>query len=347
MSTYLLQYDFNGSNRVTNISTSSENTSVQHVVSPLTAGKQYNFMVITVFKEVNSTGDSILAETVPTKVPLVNVTERSLTSITLEWENVDKGWSYALQINDSDKVVIKDESSYIVSHSVTSLQPGTAYKFSVITMFHKHNSTAYEGLTVTAIDCTSVTWHVTNSSIQGMVEGLFSNATASNVSQTHVSPGGRNVSFTGLYPGATYEVSLVYERYEQCRHSLTISPPDLQARCDYMASGYSVLIVWNKPDGVWTEIEVNVTGKTYTVSEKGEQQISISGFLPAKTYEVSIGSLSGTVRSYEPYVFSCSTDPRGEFEMNILLCGNSISVCFLMLNCNNIFSSLCPVWHCL
>lgn len=75
---------------------------------------------------------------------------------------------------------------------------------------------------ISAIDCASVAWHVSNSSIQGMVEGLFSNATASNGSQTHVSLGGNNVSFTGLYPGATYEVSLVYETYQQCRHKLTV-----------------------------------------------------------------------------------------------------------------------------
>lgn len=58
-----------------------------------------------------------------------------------------------------------------------------------------------------------------------MVQGLFSNATAT-YKEIHVSPGGSNVSFTDLYPGATYEVSLVYERnstrFDQCRHSLTI-----------------------------------------------------------------------------------------------------------------------------
>lgn len=72
-----------------------------------------------------------------------------------------------------------------------------------------------------------VNWHVTDSSIQGKVEGLFSNATATNESQTHVSTGGSNVSFTGLYPGATYKISLVYEKdstfFSQCDHQLTIS----------------------------------------------------------------------------------------------------------------------------
>lgn len=83
---------------------------------------------------------------------------------------------------------------------------------------------------ISEIDCTAVNWRVTNSSIQGTVEGLFSNATASNVAATdgliHVSSGGGNVSFTGLVPGATYQVLLVYETqnrpFNQCEHNLTI-----------------------------------------------------------------------------------------------------------------------------
>lgn len=89
-------------------------------------------------------------------------------------------------------------------------------------------------------------------------------------------------------------------------------PPNLIAHCEYREAGYSIFIAWNKPDGVWTAVEVNVTGKTHHVTEKGKQHTEISGFLPAKTYEVSVTSLSGTLRSYEPFVFLCSTDPRGE-----------------------------------
>lgn len=57
-----------------------------------------------------------------------------------------------------------------------------------------------------------------------MVKGLFSKATATNGSEVkHVSPGGSNVSFTGLYSGATYMVLLEYEHnYRQCDHILTI-----------------------------------------------------------------------------------------------------------------------------
>lgn len=55
-----------------------------------------------------------------------------------------------------------------------------------------------------------------------------------------------------------------------------------------------------------------MTGKTYIVDTAETQDIKIAGFQPAKTYEVSLASLSGTVRTRKPYVFQCRTDPRGE-----------------------------------
>lgn len=55
-----------------------------------------------------------------------------------------------------------------------------------------------------------------------------------------------------------------------------------------------------------------MTGQTHLVPEDGKQHVEISGFHPARTYAVSLSSLSGTERSYEPFVFLCSTDPRGK-----------------------------------
>lgn len=85
-------------------------------------------------------------------------------------------------------------------------------------------------LLVTGIDCAAGTWNVTNSSIHGEAEGLFTFATASNVSHDSLPQRQNNLSFTNLYPGATYEVALFYERqskvFEQCRHQLTI--------CEYL-----------------------------------------------------------------------------------------------------------------
>lgn len=86
-------------------------------------------------------------------------------------------------------------------------------------------------LHVTEIDCADGTWNVTNSSIHGEVEGLFTSATTSNISQDSHTSRSKNLSFTDLYPGATYEVVLLYENHsqvlEQCRHQLTI--------CEYLS----------------------------------------------------------------------------------------------------------------
>ncbi|XP_076743975.1 receptor-type tyrosine-protein phosphatase eta-like [Maylandia zebra] len=295
------------------------NSEKEYRVLNLTSGTRYNFTLFTVFGNVRSSGVNCIAVTVPPVVPWVSVTERFANSITLEWENMNKAWRYELQINGGVSDSVSDVSSDTIRKVVTSLQPGSQYDFSLTTVFAGLRSTPYTNFTVTAIDCASADWKVTNSSIKAKIEGLFSTATARNGSNVHVSDGRENVSFTGLYPGATYNISLVYEKssrvFLQCEHKLTILPPNLNAHCEYWAAGYSVLIKWTVPEGEWTNAEVNVAGKTHTVASP-ETEIIIDGFQPAKKYKVSVTSLSG-VRSSEPHVFYCQTDPRGSFVLRL------------------------------
>ena len=71
-------------------------------------------------------------------------------------------------------------------------------------------------------------------------------------------------------------------------------------------------------------MEVNVTGTTYNKEHNDEtQSIEIAGFLPARTYEVSLALMSGNVRGPTPHVFQCLTDPRGESNEYI----NYLGVC--------------------
>ncbi|KAJ4940966.1 hypothetical protein JOQ06_027254 [Pogonophryne albipinna] len=289
---------------------------VKYVISNLTTGTKYNVSLLTVFENVKSTGVNDFADTVPSTVDSVHVTERSVTNITLMWQRMKNDWDYRLEMNGENRTILQSRTMDEVSHSIPNLEPGTEYPFRVITLFSGLSSIAYEGFTVTGIDCANGNWHVTTSSIQGTVRGLFSSAQASNTStQINGSTGNSRVSFSGLYPGATYNVTLQYEKndttFEQCRHTVTIVPPYLRSSCEYSAAGYSMSIIWNKPEGIWTSVEVNVTGKTPKKLEHGEQSLDISGFLPARKYEVSIASVSGDVRSDEPLVFSCLTDPRG------------------------------------
>ncbi|XP_008281521.1 receptor-type tyrosine-protein phosphatase H isoform X1 [Stegastes partitus] len=336
---YTLQYNDNGKPIVENIDASSQGASVEYVVSPLSSGTKYNFTLFTVFEGVSSTEHTFDAVTVPPMVSSVRVTDRSVTNVTLLWDNVNPDWEYLLEMNGRNETLTPDQSSNVISHSVTSLEPGAEHAFSLITVFSGLNSAAFKGSTVTAIDCASVKWHVTDSSIQGTVEGLFTSATATYNSQTYVSPGGRDVSFTGLVSGATYGISLEYETspepLNQCRHNIIVLPSPLsRADCNYWASGYSVQIVWRSPTGVWTLVEVNVIGETHTVhnDDNDEQEIIISGFQPAKTYQVSLNVLSGDVRSSKPFVFQCSTDPRG------VIAGSVVAVLlFCILVCVALF----------
>ncbi|XP_077407717.1 receptor-type tyrosine-protein phosphatase H-like [Vanacampus margaritifer] len=309
-STYILQHG----NHSTHVEgKNSKSTSVTHKVPSLAAGTKYNFTLITVFENITSTGFAFDAATAPSMVAAVHVTERSETSATLVWETTNPNWSYLLHI-DGQNVTVAPNGSSNVSRLLI-LQPGMDYPFTVVTLFSGLASAAYKGFFVTAINCGNVTWRVTTSSIQGTVAGLFTNATASNGSSPHVSPEGQNVSFSGLYPGATYNVRLEYRtnsaHFLQCQLKLTTIPPDLTAHCEYWDSGYSVFIVWDTPDGIWTAVEVNVSGQMHTVSGMEQGQIKIGGFQPARTYEVSLSALSATARKSEPYVFLCSTDPRG------------------------------------
>ncbi|PWA21894.1 hypothetical protein CCH79_00015570, partial [Gambusia affinis] len=167
------------------------------------------------------------------------------------------------------------------------------------------------------INCIAVSWSVTNSSIQGTVEGLFSRATASNGSETVKSPEGKNVTFSNLHPGATYNISLLYETsnepYLQCSIKIPIIPPSLAPLCSYWGSGYSALIKWAEPDGVWTTAELNINGKNFTLTPN-QNRLTVDGLQPAKTYKVSVISKLETKSdplTSEPSIFFCSTDNRG------------------------------------
>ncbi|XP_043959329.1 receptor-type tyrosine-protein phosphatase H-like isoform X8 [Gambusia affinis] len=314
-STYKLKYEGNG----VSVTKEINNTDlvVQHVVSDLTAGTKYNLILFTEANGVNSSGFSFSAATVPLSVKSVRVSERLVDRVTLQWENPDQAWKYNLSINDTNASITQQETRNVVSYLISNLKPGTMYQFRVITVFSGLNSAAFVGDTVTQINCIAVSWSVTNSSIQGTVEGLFSRATASNGSETVESPEGKNVTFSNLHPGATYNISLQYETstepYLQCSIKIPIIPPSLAPLCSYWGSGYSALIKWDKPDGVWTTAELNINRKNFTLTPN-ENRLTVDGLQPAKTYKVSVISKLETKSdplTSEPSIFFCSTDNRG------------------------------------
>uniref|UniRef100_A0A3Q1ASY7 protein-tyrosine-phosphatase n=1 Tax=Amphiprion ocellaris TaxID=80972 RepID=A0A3Q1ASY7_AMPOC len=322
------------------ITVTSSEEFVTHTVSGLTSGTRYEFRLFTVFENVTSSGVNHTAVTAPDNVGEVKVVNQNETSITLKWDKVKDISVYILQYDENGKPRVENIDALpldaSVEYEVYPLTAGTKYNFTLITVFEGVNSTGYNFTAVTAIDCASVEWHVTTSSIQGTVEGLFTIATATYNSQTLDSSGSRDVSFTGLVSGATYELSLKYEILRdplQCRHNITVFPsPPSSAHCEYYAAGYSAYVFWNKPDGVWTTVEVNVIGKYYEVDDSEEQNIIIQGLQPARSYQVSLNSVSGHERRSNSIVFQCSTDPRG------VIAGSVIAVLlFCVLVCLAVF----------
>ncbi|XP_054914099.1 receptor-type tyrosine-protein phosphatase H-like [Poeciliopsis prolifica] len=316
ISTYKLQYEENGVPVIKDIN--NTDAVVQYVVPGLTAGTQYSFTVFTEANGVNSSGFLFSSATVPLSVTSVRVSERLVDRVTLEWENPNEAWKHILSVNDTNaSITQKTTRTNVVSYRISNLQPGTMYQFSVITEFSGLKSSAYTDHTLTQIDCSAVSWSVTNSSSQGTVEGLFSKASASNGSETLISPEGKNVKFSGLFPGATYQISLQYQTssqlYPQCSIKIPIIPPSVAPACSYWGSGYSALVKWDEPVGVWTAAELNINGKTLTF-HPNDNELIVNGLQPAKTYKVSVISKLETeadpLRS-EPFVFICSTDNRG------------------------------------
>ncbi|CAJ1087236.1 receptor-type tyrosine-protein phosphatase H-like isoform X1 [Xyrichtys novacula] len=317
----ILNYELEFDGNVTNITAPKEHQQVTTTVPKLESGTKYTFRVFALFENVRSSGRNLVAATVPLKVTSVKVTRRSVRAVTLEWTSLRRDWSYSLHINgESYKPSV---FGGVVECVVRSLDPGTVYPFSVTTTFFGHSSEAYEDFTVTTIHCASGDWQVTNSTITGMINGEFTNATASNKSETHTSTGSGNVSFTGLYPGETYEVELVLEKdsrsFNQCDDTFTITtiPPVVEAYCEYSGSGYSALIGWNEPPGIWDSMKVVMSGEIRTIPSDMDPTVIIFGFQPAKTYKVHVTTRSRERQSPE-FVFSCSTDPRGVIARSVI-----------------------------
>ncbi|RVE59552.1 hypothetical protein OJAV_G00190000 [Oryzias javanicus] len=298
---------------------------ITHVVRGLSPGTEYEFRLFTVFKYARSRGNDITAVTVPPRVDAVTVTERTENSILLQWESPNKNWGYKVLRNGSDV------AANSTSATVTDLLPGTKYVLSVITQFSGLSSSAVDKITVTKISNTAAEWKVTNSTITGTVEGLFSSGTAVPKQKTRESANANisdtNVFFSQLIPGETYSISLFYqmdsENLLQYTNSLTLIPPTLNPQCKHRG-GYSVRVFWEEVRGVWTSVRINLAGRDLTAQES-ETERQIDQLQPAKTYKGSLVSLSGTVES-EPVDFYCSTDPAG------VIAGSVIGLlCFFLL----------------
>lgn len=337
-------YELKFEENVVNISALADDRPITHTVSDLSPATKYSFTLFSVLESLSSSGHAFSAVTAPVNVAGdITVTERSDTTVTLQWSKVAGISDYALQLNNEPVINItanKESQANkqprlteagtgdLQTYQVENLKAGMEYDLTLFAVFEGVRSSGLKSFTVTKINCVTSEWKVSNTSIQANVPGLFNKATASNSFGTHTSEPGNQVSFTGLYPGSNYVVSLLYERdsetFPQCEHTLTIVPPDLSSwRCNYASGGYAISLSWQAP-GVWSGVQVNVSGRSpQTLDTDNVTETEISGLQPAQTYAISVATLSGTRRSNSVSII-CGTDPRG-------VIGGSVTAVLLLI----------------
>ncbi|XP_029311807.1 receptor-type tyrosine-protein phosphatase H-like isoform X2 [Cottoperca gobio] len=341
----ILDYTLVYNDKDINITVSEGQDNVILTISGLTSATKYDFILFSLFVKVRSSGVNFSAVTAPEDVENVTVLGQNETSITVQWKTVVNILDYTLVYNDKDINFTASKGQDNVILTISGLTSANIHDFILYSLFEKVRSSGVNVRAVTAPRNTEefelVRRNETSITVQWKkVVNILNYTLVYNEINLYItaSEGRDKVTYTisGLTSGTKYDF-ILYSLFENVRSSgvnfsaVTV-PPYLSAHCEYSAAGYSVFIVWNKPDGVWTSVEVNVTGKTTPVPGNEQHSIKISGFQPAKTYEVSLSSVSGTVRS-RPFVFSCHTDPRGVIAgsvLAILLLGVLVGVAVLI-----------------
>ncbi|KAM9560541.1 receptor-type tyrosine-protein phosphatase H-like isoform 2-T2 [Salvelinus alpinus] len=340
--TYELKFS-NGTN--TTIPVSDVDGPVTYTVSPLNAGTNYHLLLFTVFKVVPSKGYNFSAITRPLSVGGVNVTGQNETSITLQWSKVNgTGITYELLNNTlrTNTIIPAPDESGTVTHIVSPLTAGRKYEFTLFSVFEDVRSTVgsqfsavtaplnVEAVTVTDThrNETSVTleWKKPANGVSGYVLHFDDkgNKDIDNLGETVTH------QVSTLVPGKRYAFTLftVFEGIKSSGASdftVTIPPALIRPRCDYLSSGYAFSLAWDVPEGIWTSVEVNVTGKSpQRVEGEWVMKADIDGVQPAQAYQVSLASISGH-RMSKAVSFSCNTDPRG------VIAGSVMAVLLLCL----------------
>ncbi|ROL46381.1 Receptor-type tyrosine-protein phosphatase H [Anabarilius grahami] len=284
----------------------------EYLVEGLSPGTEYFFTLYTVLDTVRSSGYNFSNITVPSNVENVSVNNRNETEMTLQWEKVNNNTDYNYELEFGDTKVTTDS---LEKHTVKGLSPGTEYLFTLYTVFKDLQSSGHNFIKVTAINCESFNWKVTNSSIEASVNGstLVTAENSTGISKRyHVGI----VNLQDLYPGAIYNVSLWYDLdsetvLPQCSHFLTLYPNSVpNLHCKYFSGGYGLAVIWDHPYGVVDVVQVDIGSKSLNRSSNESPRQEVTGLQAAQWYKVTVTSFSGAKQS-KTESLNCQTDPAG------------------------------------
>ncbi|XP_045921313.1 uncharacterized protein LOC123980805 [Micropterus dolomieu] len=120
---------------------------VTYTVSSLTAGTEYTFTLFSVIENARSSGVNITAVTAPSNARNFKSTAQNETSITLQWNKVNNNISFILQFNGAEVDITAPDGDGPVTHTVSSLNAGTTYTFTLFSVFVNARSS---GVSITA-----------------------------------------------------------------------------------------------------------------------------------------------------------------------------------------------------
>ncbi|XP_015252440.1 PREDICTED: receptor-type tyrosine-protein phosphatase H-like [Cyprinodon variegatus] len=139
---------FNGTE--INIGVPNGDGPINHTISSLSAGTKYLFTLFSVFESVRSSGGKIIAVTAPENAEAFKALEQDETSITLQWDIVNKNISFVLQFNGTEINIGVPTGDGPVNHTISSLSAGTKYLFTLFSVFESVRSSGGKIIAVTA-----------------------------------------------------------------------------------------------------------------------------------------------------------------------------------------------------
>ncbi|XP_008433750.1 uncharacterized protein LOC103480549 isoform X2 [Poecilia reticulata] len=133
----------------TNINAPDGDGPVIHIVSSLTAGTKYTFILFSVFEGIKSSGVQLTAVTAPQNAGGFTISGQNESSITLQWNKINN-INFVLQYDGIETNISAPDGNIPVIHTVSSLTAGTKYTFTLISVFEGIRSSGVQLTAVTA-----------------------------------------------------------------------------------------------------------------------------------------------------------------------------------------------------
>ncbi|XP_041093513.1 receptor-type tyrosine-protein phosphatase H-like [Polyodon spathula] len=333
-----------------------------YTANELKPGEKYTLCIESVTPEhTRSTPECLSTYTNPSAPVDLTASEDTTTAL-VSWSAPSsdvnyQNYTYLLSWSSSDlngSKVISETSA-----SLTALIPGSLYSVRVQSQIGDAQSVGESlsiltdplpptGLLVSAENETGalLKWGDPASGGYSGFQIFYSN-TSSSTAVNQITQDVRQYKLTNLTPGECYNISLrsfkteggIQKNSTEEKTNFQTVPAQVSSlQCSAVSGGYSLLLNWGIPAGLWTAIEVDVfNGDKKKIAKCGLVQCEtrIDGLSPAQYYTVSVTTVSGEKRSFRAVSIRCQTDTTGVivgavFGVLILICLVVFLVLFIL-----------------